>query len=314
MFQTDLPPTNIPVDEKIDSTVNALKNAHEGFKDAVQSGGDVASSFQVLWDSMITSGVDLGKRLIAAVIIYFIGRWIIKMVNKLIERRSKRENVDKTVQSFLGSLVRVLLNLLLIVAIISTLGIETSSFAALFTAAGMAIGMALSGQLSNFAAGILILMFKPYRVGDYIDVQGFAGTVKEIQIFHTILLTVDNRTIVVPNSVASGNSLINVSRQEIRRVDWSVSIDYGEDFDKAKKVIFDLLESNTMILTDPEYTIVLGKMANSSIDITIRVWCNTDDYWTVYFWFNENVYKTFSEKGISFAYPHMVISHMDAEQ
>lgn len=311
MFQTDQV-ANLQVDPKVDSTINTIKEAQAGVKEALQSGGDVGSSLQILWDSLLDSGVDLGKRIIAAVIVYFIGRLVIKLVDKLIEKRSQRERVDRTVQSFLGSLVRVVLNLMLAVAIIATLGIETSSFAALFTAAGMAIGMALSGQLSNFAAGVLILMFKPYKVGDFVDVQGFSGTVKEIQIFHTILLTTDNRTIIMPNSVATGNSLINVSKQDIRRVDWSVSIDYGEDFENAKQVISNLLESNSMILTNPEYTIVLGKMADSSIDITVRGWCNADDYWTVFFWFNENIYKTFNEKGISFAYPHVVVSQSDA--
>jgi len=307
MFQTDQV-ANLQVDHKVDSTINTIREAQAGVKEAIQSGGDVGSSLQILWDSLLDSGVDLGKRIIAAVIVYFIGRLVIKLVDKLIEKRSQRERVDRTVQSFLGSLVRVVLNLMLAVAIIATLGIETSSFAALFTAAGMAIGMALSGQLSNFAAGVLILMFKPYKVGDFVDVQGFSGTVKEIQIFHTILLTTDNRTIIMPNSVATGNSLINVSKQDIRRVDWSVSIDYGEDFENAKQVISNLLESNSMILTNPEYTIVLGKMSDSSIDITVRGWCNADDYWTVFFWFNENIYKTFNEKGISFAYPHIVVS------
>lgn len=311
MFQTDQV-ANLQVDHKVDSTINTIREAQAGVKEAIQSGGDVGSSLQILWDSLLDSGVDLGKRIIAAVIVYFIGRLVIKLVDKLIEKRSQREKVDRTVQSFLGSLVRVVLNLMLAVAIIATLGIETSSFAALFTAAGMAIGMALSGQLSNFAAGVLILMFKPYKVGDFVDVQGFSGTVKEIQIFHTILLTTDNRTIIMPNSVATGNSLINVSKQDIRRVDWSVSIDYGEDFENAKQVISNLLESNSMILTNPEYTIVLGKMADSSIDITVRGWCNADDYWTVFFWFNENIYKTFNEKGISFAYPHIVVSQSDA--
>lgn len=312
MFQTNPQIEPLAVNEKVDSTVNAIRDAQAGLKEAIETGGDVSASFQTLMDSLIASGVDLGKRIIAAVIIYFIGRWIISIVNKLIDRRSQRNNVDKTVSSFLGSMVRVLLNLLLIVAIISTLGIETSSFAALFTAAGMAIGMALSGQLSNFAAGVLILMFKPYRVGDFIDVQGFSGTVKEIQIFHTVLLTPDNKTIIIPNSVASGNSLTNISRQPIRRVDWSVSVDYGTDFEYARSVVRELLDSGNLVLRDPDYTIVLGQMADSSVNITVRAWCKSDDYWDVYFWFNENVYKTFNEKGISFAYPHLVVSNNEA--
>lgn len=308
MFQTDAELNKIPVNEHVDSTVNALRDANMGLKEAIENGGDIQGSFQTLMDSLTASGVDLAKRIIAAVIIYFIGRWLIKMVDKIIVRRSNREKYDKTVGSFLGSLVRVTLNLMLIVAIIATLGIETSSFAALFTAAGMAIGMALSGQLSNFAAGVLILIFKPYKVNEYIDVQGFAGTVKEIQIFHTVLLTPDNKTIIMPNSVASGNSLINISRQDTRRVDWKLSIDYGSDFGKAQQVIRELLDSNQMVLRDPDYTIVLGEMADSSINIIVRAWVNSGDYWTVYFWFNETVYSIFNEKGISFAYPHMVVT------
>ena len=298
----------IAVKNDIDSSVNAIREAQHGLKEAIETGGDVSSSFQILWDNLVASGVDLGKRLIAAVIIYFVGRAVIKLIYKILDKRSQHDRVDKTVTSFTHSLVRVLLNLLLAIAIISTLGIETSSFAALLTAAGMAVGMALSGQLSNFAAGVLILMFKPYRIGEFIDVQGFAGTVKEIQIFHTVLLTPDNKTIIMPNSVASGNSLTNISRQPVRRVDWSVSIDYGEDFDKARQVVRELLDSNEQVLRDPDYTIVLGQLADSSINITVRAWCKSEDFWTVWFWFNENVYKTFNEKGISFAYPHVVVS------
>ncbi len=307
MFQTDqIDP--IVVNEKVDSSVNAIKEAQQGLKEAIETGGDVASSFQVLWDNLIASGIDLGKRIIAAVIIYIIGRLVIKLIYKVLDKRSQRDRVDKTVSSFTHSLVKVLLNVLLAIAIISTLGIETSSFAALMTAAGMAVGMALSGQLSNFAAGVLVLMFKPYKVGEFIDVQGFSGTVKEIMIFHTILLTPDNKTIFMPNSVASGNSLTNISRQPIRRADWSVSIDYGQDFEKAKQVVRELLDSNEQVLREPDYTIVLGQLADSSINITVRAWCKSEDFWTVWFWFNENIYRTFNEKDISFAYPHLVVN------
>ncbi|MBR3565637.1 MAG: mechanosensitive ion channel [Paludibacteraceae bacterium] len=306
MLQTQEP--QIAVNEKIDSTVNAVREARQGVIEAMQNGGDVRDSWQTLWDAISASSIDLGKRILAAIIVYIIGRFIIKWVDKLLVKRSQRSKLDPTVQSFTSSLVKVLLNVLLIVSIISTLGIETSSFAALFTAAGMAIGMALSGQLSNFAAGVLILLFRPFKVGDYIETSGQAGTVKEIQIFHTVMLTVDNKTIIIPNNSLTTSSLVNYSRQEIRRIDWVLTIDYGQDFDNAKKVVKDLLDSNELILKDPAYNIYLGEMADSSINITVRAWTKSENYWTNYFWFNEIAYKTFNEKGISFAYPHVVVS------
>ncbi len=306
MLQTQEP--QIAVNEKIDSTVNAVREARQGVIEAMQNGGDVRDSWQTLWDAISASSIDLGKRILAAIIVYIIGRFIIKWVDKLLVKRSQRSKLDPTVQSFTSSLVKVLLNVLLIVSIISTLGIETSSFAALFTAAGMAIGMALSGQLSNFAAGVLILLFRPFKVGDYIDASGQAGTVKEIQIFHTVMLTPDNKTIIMPNNTLTTSSLVNFSRQEIRRIDWVLTIDYGEEFDNAKKVIQELLDGNDLILKDPAYNIFLGEMADSSINITVRAWTKGENYWTNYFWFNEIAYKTFNEKGISFAYPHVVVS------
>ncbi len=245
-----------------------------------------------------------------AAIVFFIGKWIINKLHNFVARAFERRHVDQSLRSFLLSLIRIVLMFILILIVIGLLGIPTSSFLAIFASAGLAIGMALSGTLQNFAGGVMILLFKPYRVGDYIEAQGYAGTVKEIQIFNTILNTPDNQTIIIPNGGLSTGSLKNYSKEELRRVDWTVSIAYGDDYDTARKAILDILAADKRVLTEPAPFIALNSLGDSAINIVVRAWANAGDYWGIYFDFNEQVYKQFDKYGLHFPYPQMDV-HID---
>lgn len=265
------------------------------------------NSFTEILDQLIASGVSLGKSILTAAIIYFIGRYVIKGVNKLVARMMAKRDLDPSVRSFLGSAVNIVLVIFLVIAIIGALGIETTSFAALLASAGVAIGVALSGNLQNFAGGLLILLLKPFKVGDYVEAQGLSGTVKEIQIFHTILTTPDNKVNYIPNGALSNGVLTNYSNQVTRRVEWIISIEYGEDYEKAKTVIEHLLTNEPRILEEPSTLIALGALADSSVNITVRAWVNSSDYWSVYFDMNKTIYATFNKEGIGFPFPQLTV-------
>ena len=260
-----------------------------------------------VWSNLVDSGVDLGKRLLAALVIYFVGKWIIKLLRRILERMLVRHNLEPSVKTFIGSLINVLLTVLLLIAVISTLGIETTSFAALLASAGVAIGMALSGQLSNFTGGLMILLFKPYKVGDYLEAQGQAGTVKAIQMFQTVLTTTDNKTVIIPNGAISSGIMVNYSTQPERRVDFSFGIEYGQDFDKAREVLLQVIRANDKILSTPAPFVELGALSDSSVNITVRVWTQGADYWDVFFYMNKNVYAAFNKAGISFPFPQLTV-------
>lgn len=258
-------------------------------------------------DKLLNWGIDAGKSIIGAILIYVIGRFVIKQINRLVCKILTKRKLEISVQTFCRSLVNLLLNLVLVFAIISKLGVETTSLAALLASAGVAIGMALSGNLSNFAGGLIILVFKPFKVGDYIDGNNVSGTVKEIQIFHTILSTVDNRIIYVPNGSLSSNAIVNYSKQDMRRAEWTFGVEYGEDFEKVKAVLERIIAADTRILKDPAPFIGLGALSASSVDIKVRAWAKTDDYWGVYFDMNRVVYETFNKEGIGFPFPQLTV-------
>ena len=267
-----------------------------------------SADMELFLERLINWGVDAGKDLLGAVIIYVVGRFIIKQISHLLAKLLEKRKLEISVQTFLKSLVNLLLNLVLAFAIFGKLGVETTSFAALLASAGVAVGMALSGNLSNFAGGLIILVFKPFKVGDFIDGAGGAsGTVKEIQIFHTILLTTDNRTIFVPNGQLSSNAITNYSRQETRRVEWNFGVEYDEDYDKVKAVLLRIIEADGRILKTPEPFIALGELADSSVNVKVRVWVNASDYWNVYFDMNQVVYATFNKEGIGFPFPQLTV-------
>ncbi len=258
-------------------------------------------------EKLIDFSIDAGKDILVAVLIYVIGRFIIKYINKLIAKIMEKRKLETSVQTFLRSLLNILLNLILAFAIIGKLGVETTSFAALLASAGVAIGMALSGNLSNFAGGLIILVFKPFKVGDYIEGAGVSGTVQEIQIFHTILVTPDNRVIFAPNGSLSSNAVINYSKKDIRRVDFTFGVEYNEDFEKVKAVVQRIIDSDSRILKNPPFVIEIGALSASSVDITVRVWVKSSDYWDVFFWMNRTVYATFNKEGIGFPFPQLTI-------
>ena len=254
---------------------------------------------------MIDLGISVGSKILLAIVVFLVGRWIVRRLNKLLAKILEKRHVEASLSTFVKSLVNITLTLLLIIVVIGVLGIETSSFIALFASAGVAIGMALSGTLQNFAGGVMILLFKPFKVGDTIEAQGQSGTVREIQIFNTILATPDNKIIIIPNGGLSTGLMKNYSREATRRVDWEFGIAYGDDYTKAKAVIARLLDADGRVLKDPAYFIALTSLGESSVNIVVRAWVNAGDYWGVYFDMNEKVYKTFAEENLNIPFPQL---------
>lgn len=265
-------------------------------------------SLDTLVNKLIDLSVSFGSKLLVALLVFFIGRWIVKKLNRLVINILTKRHVEASLATFTKSLVSITLNFTLVIIIISVLGIETSSFIALFASAGVAVGMALSGNLSNFAGGLIILLFKPYKVGDDIEAQGVGGTVKEVQMFHTVLGTVDNKVIYIPNGSLSSGVVTNFSNQTTRRVDWTFGVEYGSDYEKVKQVIESVLAKDSRILSEPAAPfIALTALADSSVNVVVRVWVNSSDYWGVYFDINKNIYATFNEVGIGFPFPQLTV-------
>lgn len=271
-------------------------------------------SLDVFLTKMIDLGISVGSKILLAIVVFLVGRWIVRRLNKLLAKILEKRHVEASLSTFVKSLVNITLTLLLIIVVIGVLGIETSSFIALFASAGVAIGMALSGTLQNFAGGVMILLFKPFKVGDTIEAQGQSGTVREIQIFNTILATPDNKIIIIPNGGLSTGLMKNYSREATRRVDWEFGIAYGDDYTKAKAVIARLLDADGRVLKDPAYFIALTSLGESSVNIVVRAWLNAGDYWGVYFDMNEKVYKTFAEENLNIPFPQLDVHlHKQAE-
>jgi small conductance mechanosensitive channel len=258
-----------------------------------------------LTDYAMTFVMTYGPKLLGAIVALIIGLWIIGWIQRLVNRVMNKASVDPSLKPFLKSLIGALLKVMLGISIMTMLGIEMTSFIAILASAGLAVGMALSGTLQNFAGGVMILLFRPYKVGDFIEAQGYMGSVKEIQIFVTILTTPDNKTIIIPNGPLSNGSMINFSTQENRRVDWTFGIAYGDDVNKAKDIVRNILEADERVHKDPAIFIALGAMADSSVNLTVRVWAAAPDYWDIFFETNEKVYHAFNENGISIPFPQM---------
>ncbi|MEH6628168.1 MAG: mechanosensitive ion channel domain-containing protein [Motiliproteus sp.] len=250
-----------------------------------------------------------GSKVILALLTLVIGLWIIKYVISGIDKALKVSKVEDTLAIFLEKLISTILKVLLFISVASMIGIETTSFIAIFGAAGLAVGLALQGSLSNFAGGVLILLFKPYKVGDFIESQGFAGVVKEIQIFNTILHTGDKKTIIIPNGPISNGSIVNYSLSPIRRVDMVFGIGYNDDLKKAKQTLQRLLTEDDRILQEEDNLVVLSELADSSVNFTVRAFVNASDYWGVFFDMQEKVKLTFDAEGISIPYPQQDV-HM----
>lgn len=277
----------------------------EGATELAQSAQNV--NLEKVIQQIITFSMDAGKSILLAAVIFIAGRFLISVINRLVAQMMERRKIDATIQSFLRSFINILLTILLLISVVSALGVNTTSFAALLASAGVAIGMALSGNLQNLAGGLIILLFKPYKVGDYIDAQGVSGTVKEIQIFHTVLTTPDNKIIYVPNGSLSSGSVTNYSLSALRRVDWTIGVEYGTEIEKVRQTALDLIKKDSRILTDPAPFIALSALADSSVNITIRVWTKNEDYWGVFFDMNQNIYEVFNKEGIAFPFPQVTV-------
>ena len=263
--------------------------------------------FITIGERLLAGGIALGGRILGALIIFLVGRLLISFLNKMLARILERRKVDAGIQTFLKSLVNILLMVLLIVAIVDQLGIETTSFAALLASAGVAVGMALSGNLQNFAGGLIILLFRPYKVGDWIECQNVSGSVREIQIFHTILTTADNKVVYIPNGSASSGVIVNYSREDTRRVEWAVGVEYGEHYDRVEDTVRHILAAEKRILTQPEPYVALSALDASSVNVVIRVWVKNSDYWGVYYDVNRAIYEEFNRAGIGFPFPQLTI-------
>ncbi|MCB9223907.1 MAG: mechanosensitive ion channel [Crocinitomicaceae bacterium] len=246
-----------------------------------------------------------GLNLILAIAILIIGFWLSKRVSKFVGKVFDRKQLDESLKRFLMSMVTISLRVMVLVTALGQLGLEMTSFVALIGGAGLAIGMAFSGTLGNFAGGVMILIFRPYKVGDYIKAQGEEGIVKEIQIFNSILLTVDNKTIIIPNGTLANGNITNFTMEKKRRVDFTVSIAYGDNYETARNVLLRFIKEDEKILADPEPFIGLGALADSSVNITLRVWALTENYWEVYFRMNEKIYKEFGKEGLNIPFPQL---------
>jgi small conductance mechanosensitive channel len=244
-----------------------------------------------------------GLKVVAAIIIFIVGRWVAKGVAKLIRRVMTKSKTDETLVKFVGSLAYIALLAFVIIAALNQLGIQTTSFIAVLGAAGLAIGLALQGSLGNFAAGVLMIIFKPFKVGDFIEGAGVAGTVEEIQIFTTQLKTPDNKTIIIPNSNITGDNIVNYSTKGTRRVDMVFGIGYEDDIDKAREIILDVVGKDERVMKDPAPVVLLSELADSSVNFNTRVWSSADDYWGVYFDTIEAVKKRFDAEGVSIPFP-----------
>ncbi|MEQ9402778.1 MAG: mechanosensitive ion channel [Cyclobacteriaceae bacterium] len=256
-------------------------------------------------DQAIELAIKYGPNIVLALLTLIIGLWIIGMFVRGVGRAMTKRNVDPSLGPFLKSLIGAILRVMLFISVIGMVGIEATSFVAILGAAGLAIGLSLQGTLQNFAGGVIILIIKPFKVGDYVDAAGYSGTIHAIKIFNTYLKTPDNKTIIIPNGNLANSSMTNYSTEPQRRVDWTFGVGYGDDADKTKKVIMELIRADSRILTDPEPFIALSSLGDSSVNFVVRVWVEAGDYWGVFFDMNEKVYKKFAEVGLNIPFPQM---------
>ena len=258
-------------------------------------------------DTIITKlqewGAFQGLKIVAAIIVLIVGRWTAKAISKLVKRLLTKRNVDPTLISFVGNLAYIALLTFVVIAALAQLGIQTTSFIVIIGAAGLAVGLALQGALANFAAGFLMIIFRPFKTGHYIEGAGVAGVVEEIHVFTTQLRTPDNKTVIIPNAKLMGDNIINYSAKETRRVDLLIGVSYTDDLQKVRKVLQGILEKDDRVLNDPAPMIAVKEFADSSVNFVVRAWVKTENYWDVYFDTTENVKKRFDAEGISIPFP-----------
>lgn len=263
--------------------------------------------YHQMFNNVMQEAVWVLIKIALAFAIYCVGRLLMSWILRIMNRAFDRHDVEVSLRSFLRSIVKVLMLIMIFLAIVQTLGVNTSSFLAIFASAGLAIGMALSGTLQNFAGGVVLLLLRPYKVGDYIEAMGQSGTVESIGLFSTCLKTPDLQTIYVPNGSISTSIIDNYSQSETRRVDWLLSISYGDDVDVARREILAILESDERVLKDPTPIVYVKTLNSSSVDLSIRAWTQNDNYWALFYTINERLYKELPSKGINFPFPQMDI-------
>jgi small conductance mechanosensitive channel len=256
-----------------------------------------------LWETVRSGGIDFGIKLLIAIAIFYVGRIVARMITKGLRKVMEAQEVDKILESFVCNLAYWVIMIFVIIAAINQVGIQTTSLIAVMGAAGLAVGLALQGSLSNFAAGVLIVLFRPYRVGDFVEAAGISGVVQQVQILTTILKTGDNKQIIVPNSQIMGSIITNYSANDQRRVDMVVGVSYEDDLDKVRKTLQELVAAEDRILDDPACTIAVSELADSSVNFVVRPWAKTSDYWGVKFDLTEAIKKRFDQEGISFPFP-----------
>ncbi len=265
----------------------------------------VNMDYREFFTGILNDAVWILLKLLLAVAIYMIGRWIVRRIVQLLDVAFERRKVDISLRMFVRNAVKVVFMLLLILIVVQTLGVNVTSVIALFSAATLAIGMALSGTAQNFAGGVMILVMKPYRVGDFISAQGQSGTVREIKLFSTVITTGDNQTIYITNNAIATAIIDNYSTADLRRVDWTIGISYGDDVDAARKALLEILASDTRILAQPAPVVWVAELADSAVNLTVRAWTRNADYWDVFFQNNERFYKRLPEHGINFPFPQV---------
>lgn len=254
-------------------------------------------------DFAINIAKGYGPSLVKAIVIFYVGKFVANMIRKLISRIGEKKQWDPSLYNFLGDISYTSMLAFVIISVLGQLGVQTNSFVAIIGAAGLAVGFALQGSLSNFAAGVMIIIFKPYKIGDFIEGGGVTGSVEKIQIFNTILKSPDNKTIIVQNSGMTGSNIINYSTKPTRRIDMTFGIGYNDDIDKARELILDTIKADSRILSDPEPMVVVSELADSSVNFFVRPWVNSADYWGVFFSLNENIKKVFDKNNISIPFP-----------
>ena len=264
--------------------------------------------YAALMDKLLEGALVVALKVVAALAIYYLGRWIVRRVMRILDRVYENRSVEPSLRSFLSGVVKTVMYVVVVLVVVQVLGINTTSLVAMLASAGLAIGMALSGTLQNFAGGVMILLLRPYRIGDYIDAQGEEGTVRKIGLFSTEINTNDNRIIYIPNSTISTSVIDNYSTQEMRRVDWTISVEYGTDPAKLRQVVTDMLKSDSRVVADPAPSVFLVTLADSSVNFSARAWCKNVDYWGLKFDIQERIYVELPKSGINFPFPQLDVN------
>ncbi len=273
--------------------------------DITQTATQTVDKTEKYAEMAVQFAMDYGPSLIGALIIFIIGKWIARVLQRLAVKLMRNNSLDETLVTFIESLIYILLMIVVVLAALNTLGVETTSFVAILGAAGLAIGLALQGTLGNVGSGVMLISFRPFKVGDFVSVAGETGSVAAISIFATTLHTPDNKVVTIPNSAITSGNITNFSAKEVRRLNLTFGIGYGDDLKKAKQILLDIIAQDERVLDDPAPFVGVSELADSSVNFVFRPWVKSEDYWDVYFDMNEKVKLTFDEKGISIPFPQM---------